>query len=206
VSDARLRDLERAWRESGALEDELTWLGERVRTGDLAEATLRLAASFGHPASIALVGQEERPLRGLPFPEGPGNGYRWRLDLETTQRCLASALSCAPWSEVRGQGLRAAIRAVQRYLLAPGVEVEALRSATHPLALGDPGGPQSAILLAVLSRLAQEWEPGSFSLDSQPALVEALSTLALAPEFDLGQVEAELAGWVLSPERGSEGP
>lgn len=197
MSDARLRDLERAWRESGALEDELAWLGERVRAGDLAEERLRLAASFGHPAAVVLLGEEERPLQGLPFPEGPGNGYRWRLDVETTQRCLASALSCAPWSEVEGEGLRAAVRAVQRYLLAPGLEVEALRSATRPSAYGAPQGPHGAILLAVLSRLAQEWEPGSFSLDSQPALVEALSTLSLAPLFDVARVEAELAAWVL---------
>lgn len=197
MSDARLRELERTWRESGALEDELAWLGERVRTGGLAEERLRLAASFGHPASVALVGEQERPLQGLPFPDGPGRGYRWRLDLETTQRALACALSRAPWSEVRSQELRAATQVVQRYLLAPGQEVEALRDATRPAALGDPRGPHGAILLAVLSRLAQEWEPGSFSLDSQPALVEALSTLALAPEFELAPVEAELAAWVL---------
>jgi len=202
VSDARLRDLERAWRESGALEDELAWLGERVRAGELSEERLRLSASFGHPAALALVGVQERPLRGLPFPEGPGHGYRWRLDVPTTQRCLASLLSGPPWSEVRGAGLRAGIRAAQRYLLSPGAEeAGALRLATRPEALGDPVGPHGAVLLAVLGRLAQEWEPGSFSLDSQPALVEALSTLALAPEFGLevDRVEAELAAWALSP-------
>lgn len=199
MSDARLRDLERVWRESGALEDELAWLGERVRQGDLETETLRMAASLGHPAAVALSGEEERPLHGLPFPAGPGHGYRWRLDVETTQRCLASALDRPPWTEIRGPGLRAAAQAVRSYLLAPGIEPEALRRATRPEACGDPAGPEGALLLALVVRLAQEWEPGSFSLDSQPALVEALSTLASAPGFQPGPIEEAVAEWLLRP-------
>lgn len=201
MSDSRLRELERAWRESGALEDELAWLGERVRIGDLSEEALRLAASLGHPAAIALSGEQGRPLQDLPFTEGPGRGYRWRLDVETTQRCLASALSCPPWSEVRGPGLRAALEVVRTYLLAPGEGFAELRRATRPEACGDATGPHGAILMALVIRLAQEWEPESFSLDSQPALVEALSTLALDPEFEIARVEAEVAEWVLADAR-----
>jgi hypothetical protein len=203
VSDTRLRDLERAWRESGALEDELAWLGERVRTGDLSEESLALASSFGHAAAAALIGERARPLQELPFTEGPGRGYRWRLDVETTQRCLAVALDQPPWRDVRGEGLRAAVQAVRRYLERPGEDPTALRRATRPEACGDATGPHGAILMALVIRLAQEWEPESFSLDSQPALVEALSTLALAPEFEVGRVEAELASWVLCREETS---
>lgn len=54
--DERLRDLERRWRASGAIDDEAAWLGERLRTGDLAPERARLAAWLGHPAAEALTG------------------------------------------------------------------------------------------------------------------------------------------------------
>ena len=44
MTDERLRELERCWRESGSVEDEAAWLRERVRVGELSEARLRLAA------------------------------------------------------------------------------------------------------------------------------------------------------------------
>jgi hypothetical protein len=47
VSDGKLRELERAFRESGAVEDEAAWLRERVRVGDLAADRLSLARALG---------------------------------------------------------------------------------------------------------------------------------------------------------------
>ena len=44
MSDARLRELERRWRESGSTEDEAAYLRERVRVGDLTQERLELAA------------------------------------------------------------------------------------------------------------------------------------------------------------------
>jgi len=51
MSDERLRELERRWRESGELDDEVAWLAERVRAGELSPRALELAAHLGHEAA-----------------------------------------------------------------------------------------------------------------------------------------------------------
>lgn len=56
MTDARLRDLERRWKESGAVEDEVEYLKERLRVMDLAPERVDLAAYCGAPAA-ALVTQ-----------------------------------------------------------------------------------------------------------------------------------------------------
>lgn len=63
MSDARLRELERAWRTTGAVADEAAWLAERVRTGGLAEVRLLLAAELGHAAAAQAV--------AAPLPREP---------------------------------------------------------------------------------------------------------------------------------------
>lgn len=52
MSDARLRELERRWRESGAIEDEAAYLHERMRVGALPPAKLTSAALCRHPAAL----------------------------------------------------------------------------------------------------------------------------------------------------------
>lgn len=47
MGDARLRSLERRWRETGAEEDEVALLAERLRVGHLDPARARLAALLG---------------------------------------------------------------------------------------------------------------------------------------------------------------
>lgn len=54
--DERLRRLERAFRASGAVEDEAEWLRERVRRGELDPARLDAAAVLGHPAALSVAG------------------------------------------------------------------------------------------------------------------------------------------------------
>jgi len=44
VSDSRLRDLERRFRETGSSESEMLWFQERLRTGELGEEQAELAA------------------------------------------------------------------------------------------------------------------------------------------------------------------
>src|SRR5687768_1848904 len=59
MSDTKLRDLERRWKETGTAADEAAYLLERVRVGDLTEERLRVAASCGHEAArvaVAAVG------------------------------------------------------------------------------------------------------------------------------------------------------
>ncbi len=47
MSDSKLRELERRWRETGSVEDEAAYLRERVRVGDLTEERLEVAAYWG---------------------------------------------------------------------------------------------------------------------------------------------------------------
>lgn len=48
MSDERLRQLERRWKETGSVEDEAAFLLGRVRAGDLTDERLELAAFCGH--------------------------------------------------------------------------------------------------------------------------------------------------------------
>lgn len=48
MSDQRLRELERRWRETGAVANEAAYLRERVRAGDLTPERLAVAACCGH--------------------------------------------------------------------------------------------------------------------------------------------------------------
>lgn len=57
MSDERVRELERRWKETGTLEDEVAYLGERTRSGDLPRARLVLAAQLDHPAARRLLGE-----------------------------------------------------------------------------------------------------------------------------------------------------
>lgn len=57
MSDERLRALERRWRETGSVEDEASLLLHRVRTGELTEERLALAACCGQAgARMAMHG------------------------------------------------------------------------------------------------------------------------------------------------------
>lgn len=60
MSDVELRDLERRWRASGAVEDEARWHVARVRAGALEPERLALAAWTGWPgAALAVQGEPQ---------------------------------------------------------------------------------------------------------------------------------------------------
>lgn len=82
MSDERLRELERRFKETGSVEDEAAWLGERVRIGDLDEKRLRLAGYLGHPAALACLGVSQATWRTLWDEDLPG----WIFSLESFGR------------------------------------------------------------------------------------------------------------------------
>jgi hypothetical protein len=61
MSDSRVRDLERRWKETSSPADEAAHLLERVRVGNLTQERLELAADCGHEAAILALGR--RPDR-----------------------------------------------------------------------------------------------------------------------------------------------
>ncbi|MBL4846923.1 MAG: hypothetical protein JKY65_15495 [Planctomycetes bacterium] len=59
MSDEKLRELERDWRETGSLEGEVTLLRERLRVGDLETTQLERAAILNHYAALRLQQRAE---------------------------------------------------------------------------------------------------------------------------------------------------
>ena len=69
MSDEKLRELERRFKETGSVEDEAAWLKERVRVGDLTQERLELAAYCGYEGA-ALATVDRRQASWLhPSPE-----------------------------------------------------------------------------------------------------------------------------------------
>lgn len=56
MSDLSLRELERRWRNTGSLADEAAFLRERLRTGDLAQEHLEIAAYCGRKPAMQVAG------------------------------------------------------------------------------------------------------------------------------------------------------
>lgn len=58
VSDTSLRELERRFRASNNVEDEITWLRARLRAGDLGQSKLELACYLGSQSASAVLGRQ----------------------------------------------------------------------------------------------------------------------------------------------------
>lgn len=66
MSDERLRQLERRWKETGSAEDEAVFLLARVRAGELTRERLELAAFCGSPGALRAAPQVvEKPSEDL---------------------------------------------------------------------------------------------------------------------------------------------
>lgn len=62
MSDHRLRELERRWKQSGEAEDEAAYLAARVRSGDVDRERLLLAAYLGHGAAERVLNLLDDPV------------------------------------------------------------------------------------------------------------------------------------------------
>lgn len=148
MSDARLRDCERRWRETGSVEDEATYLGERVRCGLISQDELDLAAIAGHPAAARGARAFTRPdpeHRGSR-PHAEFSGWIAALgarDVSVALESLTAALTAAipPDHPSTGEGyllrcLHAALDEQRDYLRRPSAERgrlldERLRTSRH---------------------------------------------------------------------------
>lgn len=94
MSDQRLRELERAWREHGTPEREGAWLRERIRAGLLARERVELAAWCGHPgARAALEAAAARAPERVALREWTAPLERWGA--EALQRAALAAFEVA---------------------------------------------------------------------------------------------------------------
>lgn len=85
MTDVRLRELERRWREGRELADEAALLRERVRAALLTEERLRLAAYCGHEGACQATSFVQQPVDNWTWAHGIP---RWGLG-----PCLVAALA-----------------------------------------------------------------------------------------------------------------
>ncbi len=216
--DARLRDLARRARETGAPEDGAAWLLERVRTGDLGRENLRLAAHLGDPAATAAL-DDRAPVRE------PGELRAWAAALEHWGPDVLARASVAAAETILGArspaSVRAAIEAARAFVDQP---TEARRwvargAATHfdRVSSQIPSIAAECARDAALAASHSEWgkrpnEPGVTAIVSAAAFhhaaahgnedsftaifVDAVDLDAVA-EPVIAAIREELLAWVL---------
>lgn len=126
VSDQRLRELERKWRESGSLMDEAAYLRERVRVGDLTQERLELAAAFGHAPSRIATGCDWPVMRWHTLEalaEGSHCARAWILTAlaELAVRELSKRPWARQWYRSSGAAKQPAVEVIKGLLEFPPV-------------------------------------------------------------------------------------
>lgn len=108
MSDERVREAERRWRRTGLVEDEVRWLVERLRVGEVHELGVAVAAWCGHAAAARLLAEQGRAL------EPPADAGAWLDGVPAPRRALYEAASFGldraregmpPWDFVRSRPL-----------------------------------------------------------------------------------------------------
>jgi hypothetical protein len=200
VADQRLRDLERDAAGHGDPQAQARLLLERVRTGDLTEERLLLAAYCGHEASLCVA----RDLRAAVPVETELNEWvrglrRW--DLHASIRCVLVTMRAlwlvAPPSDQHH--VASAISILEHRLARPDHEVgvralELMRSLPHP--------GTNAVITATSVGLgtATNLEPAELENCSIWAAWCFEAALDLVPaEVLVASVRADLAEWALAP-------
>ena len=116
--DDRLRELERRFRGTGAVEDEAAWLRERLRVGELAPERLDLAADLGHRASQAARGRSA----GAPAREELA-GILTRRGKEVCARAAVAVVrDAAPALGGAPRAVLAALEDAEQWIVCPCVE------------------------------------------------------------------------------------
>lgn len=89
MSDARLRQLEQRWKETGSAEDEAAYLVERLRHGQIEKSRLQLLAYCGDEAARLALGPEA--------PEASAEFKEWSVGFGVWGKvsCLSAALAAA---------------------------------------------------------------------------------------------------------------
>jgi hypothetical protein len=204
VADERVRELERRFRQSGAIEDEVAWLEARVRAGALARRRLELAAYLGHPAARRLV---DPPPEHRLETERQAESELWGFQFHHWQRpwlaraCVAAVRLLLPlFDEFRVSAhFRRCIEAVEAWIVCPCEGHAALvRAASAGLRAPDLAGGEGALLIertaALVDLSPADWEDGV----DVPGRVEALGEM-----YDLdvdAAIRDDLIPWALDLE------
>jgi hypothetical protein len=195
VSDERVRELERRWRETGVVEDEAALLRERVRAGVLAGERVALAAYLGHEAA-----RVASPSHGGGAEPASLSLAVWLKGLERhgreTLHRAASVVGGLPWlREVRaGEGLpgttefsRAVFAALNHDECDPAFVVQSVREHLVPWVLGVGDVMQRRHMLQIGPRkftISQETLTGEIVDRRRPDVGLELEVQAAASSFD----------------------
>lgn len=194
MSDDRLRELERAWREAGDVASEARWLRARLRAGELDPARVELAAGLGHPAAARVLDRTPgRPdLAELAAALAAGGreacvravvGLAWMQPVQ------------APPFEGPNDRLLEVLDALDAWAAEPTPEREASAAAAGEAAAeaaqeGWYAGRASAIALRACWAIA---EPGLHARHAEDALAESAGDEASRRAW----VRDEVAPWAL---------
>lgn len=202
MADDDLRALERAWQQSGSVEDEAAWLLQRVRSGELPRERLELAADLGDPASCAALqasGSFQPPdrsqflvlLQALPPLE---EGLRAALAMV---RWLLSQSACnerSEWERELSQKASVALARAEAWVVRPCPEHEAavLECTSWPAGI-PPGwyGKSRHFHAALAMRDVVEF----LRSREREQLQRALAWASLEGAFDA--LQGEVVPWVL---------
>jgi hypothetical protein len=131
MSDEQLRALERRWRTSGALDDEVEWVAALVRAGRVTTADLELAANVGSLAAQRLLPAARRwPRDAQAMAASLGEAAR-AVHVRAVAAMARRALD--EWSRLHPEDDRPAraVEAAERWRGAPD-DVERARAAIDP--------------------------------------------------------------------------
>lgn len=185
MSDERLRELERRWKETGAVKDEAAFLLERVRAGQLPQERLELAARLGVQAANTALG---RTATKVVLDEVPVTSAE-----EAVRMAVAAARVPMPYwldkhkdTPIAAQA-REAIERAEKWALCP--------CERHSLALLDSVVSSMPHWWARLGELLEHPERVSRVISSA---IRSSSGLAHAPSSSvIASIQAEFVPWIL---------
>ncbi len=220
MSDEKLRELERRFKETGSVEDEAAWLKERVRVGDLTQERLEFAAYCGHEGARRASCGDPSPIEAAPEDLRAWFARLLPLSREAVARANiahAAHLVASSSDSALTVAVEEAIAAASSVLACPcPADYRRAARAHYQVDLVGPGMSPEGVAAAMAewdSRFDldawERWEPvpgidDAVSLAAQAALgaVEACEERAEPADLDNHQhvkaaISAELAQWAL---------
>ena len=227
VSDERLRELERRWKETGSVEDEAAFLLERVRVGELTQERLELAAYCGHPASQAAVGEaglrrQAAALRDVqPWLKQDASQFfgmctgpvetewkrrladaEWIYGLGLWGKAVAvrASLLITAQLPLAAPAAREAVRAAEAWLESPdssSTDLAQRQSETAMLESSRCGESQTELLCAHYAALAAAKEEVERVVAAANRCAYLAATRALSPERVTKAIKDGLVNWSL---------
>lgn len=181
MSDARLRELERRWRETGSVEDEVAYLRERARTGDLPGLARELQLWEGVERAL-LSTHERRPTSSiLDQLISTHELFVNRLapsdrEVQVCRRIAHAAVRRAAELAGEPQDIAEALALMERFLATEDPEARAaltavsanLVTATDPMSLILLGRPPRSGEVEDQARAAAGWAADSVALRADP--------------------------------------